>query len=133
MKSKIKTDSMNSSKFVERDTRNYTKFIDEMDDAFLDAPHSKSFTVPQGGFGRPTVPEIQTEGRAGVPIAEAAIFLFFSFCLGFWTGASHVNGVLRNSYPNTQLDQAAGYAVIALIPVSWMGIAFLYFRKRRKR
>lgn len=130
MKAAIKTDSMNSVKFVEHNTRNYAEFVEDIEDAFLDAPHSKSFTVPQGEYNRPTVQTVKTEGR-GVPILEGLIFCFFSFCIGFWLGVSHTNGVLKNSQPHVQADQAAGYAVFVLLPLFWLAGLFLYYRKRR--
>lgn len=131
MKAAIKTDSTNSAKFVEHNTRNYAEFVDEIDDAYLDAPHSKSFTVPQGGYARPTFPGTESESRRGVPILEGLIFCFFSFCLGFWLGVSHTNGVLKNSQPHIQAEQAAGYAVFVLLPLFWLGGLFLYYRGRR--
>lgn len=110
---------------------NYAQILDEMEDAFLDAPHPKSFTVPQGGVSRPTFPKTESESRGGVPVLEGLIFCFFSFCLGFWAGVSHTNGVIKNSQPHIQAEQAAGYAVIILLPLFWLGGLFLYYRKRR--
>lgn len=115
---------------------NYPKFVDladfeeELENKFLDKQAPKSVSVPQGSFNRPTVSESISESRA-IQLPEFLIFMFFSFCTGFWIGASHVNGVLKQSYPNLQIEQAAEYLLIGLLPVSWIGLTYLYFKTKK--
>lgn len=93
--------------------------------------------IQKSGAGIEEAPTLysarQNRGTVNLSYPEIFIVIFYSFALGFFLGASHVQGVLKSDKVNLLIEQVSEYLFYGAVPAFVILLMYFYSTIGKKR